>query len=73
MKLCDLAKYENLKGKKVKTTDGQVGYWVSQWEAGVWLSKTEDGNGRIYPIFVNSLKECLNWELTDEPVNLKEV
>jgi hypothetical protein len=67
MKLKDLPKGTNLEGLKVKTTNGVVGYWKSQWIKGVWLS---DGKtSRIYPQFVDDLKDCLEWEVTDEEVN----
>lgn len=67
MKLKEL-KDTNLGGIKVKTPKGVVGYWKSQYYAqGVWLS---DGiSTRIYPQFVNSLKDCLEWEITEEEVN----
>ena len=66
MKLKEL-KDTNLGGIKVKTPKGVVGYWKSQYAQGVWLS---DGiSTRIYPQFVNSLKDCLEWEITEEEVN----
>jgi len=65
----------DLLGLKVKTPDGKVGYWKSQWgysegKAGVWLS---DGKSDIiYPQFLDKLSEALEWEVADdeEPVNL---
>ena len=66
MKLKEL-KDTNLGGIKVKTPKGVIGYWKSQYIQGVWLS---DGiSTRIYPQFVNSLKYCLEWEITEEEVN----
>ena len=66
MKLKEL-KDINLGGIKVKTPKGIIGYWKSQYNGGVWLS---DGiSTRIYPQFVNSLKDCLEWEITEEEVN----
>jgi len=67
MKLKDLGEKQTLGGKKVKTSDGIVGYWRSQWDKGVWLSDGE--SNRVYPQFVDDLTECLEWEITDEPVN----
>ncbi len=67
MKLKDLPPGSNLGGQKVKTPKGVVGYWKSQWEKGVWLTNGE--SSRIYPQFVDSLKDCSEWEITDEPVN----
>lgn len=49
---------------KVKTPDGTEGWWVSQWDKGVWLRK-EKGETRIHPIFVNDLRECLTWEVVE--------
>ena len=57
----------SLDGVKVKTPKGVIGYWKSQWQKGVWLS---DGKStRIYPQFVDDLKDCLEWEVTEEKVN----
>lgn len=66
MKLKDLNN-QSLGGIKVKTPNGVVGYWKSQWNKGVWLSDGE--TTRVYPQFVNDLRECLEWEITEEPVN----
>lgn len=53
----------NLGGLKVKTPKGVVGYWRSQWEKGVWLG---DGKSdRIYPQFVDNLKDCLEWDVAE--------
>lgn len=70
MKVKDLPSSSNMGEVKVKTLEGKVGYWKSQWEKGVWLS---DGKtGRMYPQFLENLKECLEWEVVDEkePINL---
>ena len=62
MKVKDLTK--NLDGVIVKTPKGVVGYWKSQWQKGVWLS---DGKSdRIYPQFVNDLKDALDWEVIED-------
>ena len=73
MKIKDLEKDTNLGGLKVKTHEGVVGYWKSQWghedgEAGVWLS---DGKtSRIYPQFLNNIQEALEWECNlDDDIN----
>ena len=63
----DLPKGTNLGGIKVKTPNGVVGIWKSQWSKGVWLS---DGKtDRVYPQFVEDLKECKDWEVTEERIN----
>ena len=66
-KIKDLSPGSSLGGKKVKTPKGVVGYWKSQWSAGVWLS--DGDSNQIYPQFVNKLEDCKEWELTNEPVN----
>lgn len=63
----DLPKGTNLDGIRVKTPNGVIGLWRSQWIKGVWL--TVEGSGRIYPQFVDELKDCRNWEITEEPIN----
>ena len=70
MKVKDLPKGTSLDGQRVMTPKGVVGYWKSQWAKGVWLS---DGKTNIiYPQFVNDLLDCLEWEITDRPVNCHE-
>jgi hypothetical protein len=68
MKIKDLLPNTSLSSVKVKTPEGKIGYWKSQWNKGVWLS---DGKtNRIYPQFVEQLKDCLEWDVTKEDVNL---
>lgn len=66
MKMKDLPKGIHLGGIKVRTPTGQEGYWASQWLKGVWLSHNADLNGRITPVFVEDLRETLEWEVIDE-------
>lgn len=49
---------------KVKAPCGTTGWWVSQWDNGVWLSK-EKGDTKVQPVFVESLSECLNWKIVE--------
>jgi hypothetical protein len=63
MKIKDLSPNTNLKEIKVKTPDGIIGTWRSQWQKGVWLHIDGDSEGRITPVFVEDLKECLEWEI----------
>lgn len=49
---------------KVKSPCGTTGWWVSQWQKGVWLRK-EKGDTRVHPVFVEDLKECLNWKIVE--------
>ncbi len=70
MKIKDLDPKTNLGGLKVKTTTGEVGYWESQWNKGVWLSREGKG-GRVFPIFIEDLKETMEWEVgVEDDVNL---
>jgi hypothetical protein len=68
MKIKDLPPTTNLSGTKVKTHEGKVGYWKSQWQNGVWL--TDGKTDRVYPQFVANLEQCLECEVTEEDVNL---
>ena len=73
MKIKDLPKDQSLLNLKFKVPKGhpecplKVAYWRSQWgypdgKAGVWCA-AEPKEGRIYPIFLDSLKEVLEWEV----------
>lgn len=51
---------------KTKTT----GYWFSQWgyeggKAGVWWKK-DMRSGQVYPLFLDDLKESLEFEVLEE-------
>ena len=60
----DLPKDINLGQVKVKTPDGTIGWWTSQWQKGVWLRPVL-GEGKIIPVSVNDLKETLAWEVLE--------
>jgi hypothetical protein len=66
----------SIQGVKIKTPKGVVGYIKSQWgytdgKAGVWLS---DGiSSQTYPQFVDSLKDILDWEITEDTANCHEL
>lgn len=62
MKIKDLKTDISLEGIKVRTSTGQVGYWKSQWSKGVWLNE-KIGDTKVVPAFVESLEECLDWEV----------
>lgn len=64
MKIKDLDLTKSLERVKVKTPNGVVGYWKSQWQAGVWLSNGK--TSQIYPQFVNNLQEALEWDIADD-------
>lgn len=67
-KIKDLHPDTNLGGIKVKTSDGKIGYWHSQWNNGVWL-KPDLNKNNMEPVFVTSLLECLEWEIIEEKTN----
>lgn len=76
MKVKDLESSLSLGSVKIKTPKGVVGYWKSQWgydegKAGVWF--TDGKTSQLYPQFVDSLQDCLEWEVTDDPVNCHEL
>lgn len=63
MKIKDLSGNTNLRGIIVKSPDGKIGKWISQWQKGVWLG---GHSTRIHPVFVEDLKECLEWEIIED-------
>ncbi len=73
MKIKDLDPNKNLRGVKFHDPKtGTIGYWYSQWgyadgKAGIWFKKTVDGGdgGHIYPLFLNDLKEALEFEVIE--------
>lgn len=67
-KVKDLPKQTNLGGVIVKTPCNKIGYWKSQWQKGVWLSSGK--SGRVIPIFVDDLKECLEWEVIKDETKI---
>jgi len=62
MTVNDLPKGTQMGDVRIKTPEGIVGWWVSQWQKGVWIRK-ERSDTRVHPVFVDDLKECLNWEV----------
>jgi hypothetical protein len=61
----DLPSDTNLGNIKVKTPDGVIGYWKSQWQKGVWLQVEGEKEGKVTPVFVKDLKETLEWEIIE--------
>jgi hypothetical protein len=58
----------SLKGAKVKTTTGQVGFWSSYWkDKGVVLDDQlgDKRNKEIKFIFIEDIKDVLEWEVLD--------
>ena len=64
-KIKDLPSDTNLRGIKVKTPDGIIGIWKSQWQKGVWLHIEDEPEGKVTPIFIYDLKEVLEWEIIE--------
>ncbi len=56
---------------KIKAPDGTIGWWVSQWNKGVWVRK-EKGDNQVHPVFVENLEECLEWEIVEIDQTIKD-
>lgn len=68
MLIRDLPAKTNLKGLKVKTTDGIVGYYVSKERKTVFLSASTTEE-KLYPIHVPDPELVNNWEVNvEDPV-----
>lgn len=67
MKVKDLPPNTNLGKIKVRTPDGFEGWWVSQWQKGVFLRK-ERIDKQVHPQLVENLKETLEWEVIDSDI-----
>lgn len=64
-KIKDLNGLDSLEGVRfIYPKDGQPYYWASQWDEGVWGKKDMD-SGRVFPLFINNLSECLEWEVIE--------
>lgn len=70
MKIKDLPRTTSLKGVRFKhPTTKEICIWVGQWgypdgKAGVFYKKGEFST-QIYPIFLDSLDETLEWEVME--------
>ena len=65
----DLPENESLTGVRFyDPKSGTVGYWYSQWcydppgKAGIWW-KEKMGDSRTYPLFLDQLKEALEFQV----------
>jgi hypothetical protein len=65
MKIKDLPPGTSMGGLKVKTSDGRIGYWTSQWNRGIWLKNNLEDK-QVHPVFVDSLEEVLEWEVVND-------
>jgi hypothetical protein len=72
MKLRELTPDTNIKGLKVKTNDGKVGYFLGYFPKGVWLADTAEMNGYKVLSLIEDMTTTLDWEVDPvEEVNLQ--
>ena len=63
MKIKDLPQNIPLEGIRfIYPKDNKPYYWFSQWDKGVW-GKEDMESGSIHPLFVDDLKDVLEWEV----------
>lgn len=61
----DLNPKAGLGGLKFKhPVTGGICIWESQWAKGVWYKKNPQ-DAQIFPLFVEDLKEALDWEVIE--------
>jgi hypothetical protein len=71
LKVKSLPKGIELKGKKLKTPNGVIGYYFSSFNSGIFLSEVPEGQegtdkGRLYPQIADSIKDVLDWEIIED-------
>lgn len=65
MKIKELPEGSTLNNVRfIYPSDGQAYYWASQWGKGVW-GKKDINSGQIWPLFVENIKEALEWEIAE--------
>jgi len=65
MKIKDLPQQSSLDGVRFRYPgDGQLYYWASQWQKGVWGRKNPKDT-QLFPLFCEDLTEALEWELAN--------
>jgi hypothetical protein len=63
MKIKDLPQDASLTGTRfIYPKDNKPYYWFSQWQRGVW-GKEDMESEKVFPLFVNDLKDVLEWEV----------
>lgn len=63
MKIKELPKGMGLGGVRFRYPgDGQLYYWASQWQKGVWGKKDSRSN-QVFPLHCNDLSEAAEWEV----------
>jgi hypothetical protein len=45
--------------------DGQLYYWHSQWQKGVW-GKKRPTDEQVFPLNCDDLKDALEWEVVED-------
>lgn len=67
MKIKDLPQDKSLADVRfIYPGDGKTYVWTGQWNKGVWGRLDGDpSKNRIHPLFVEDLKEALEWEVVE--------
>ena len=66
MKIKDLPEGSALNNVRfIYPGDGKAYYWASQWQKGIW-GKKDLSSGQIFPLFVENIRDALEWEIADE-------
>ena len=66
MKIKDLPENSTLNNVRfIYPGDGKAYYWTSQWQKGIW-GKKDSNSGQIFPLFVENIRDALEWEIADE-------
>ena len=61
----DLPEDADLSKIRFKSPDGNIWYWYSQWEKGIWCKKNLSDT-QIFPLFIDSLQNALEFEVVDD-------
>ena len=65
MKIKDLPEGSALNNVRfIYPGDGKAYYWASQWQKGIW-GKKDLSSGQIFPLFVENIREALEWEIAE--------
>lgn len=65
MKIKDLSPNQDLSRVRFRYPgDGQLYYWNSQWQKGVW-GKKRLTDSQVYPLNCDDLKDTLGWEVVE--------
>jgi hypothetical protein len=65
MKIKDLPKDQSLKDRAFYHPEtGEVYYWNSHWNRGVWAKKNLSDT-QVFPLIVANINETLEWDLVE--------